>query len=67
MYGSGRAMWYAGRGSFLLGSAVVGDGGGFQVAVGWSTHLTSVGVIRKIKKMYMRGDGRCVLISIWAH
>ena len=27
MYGGGRAMWYPGRGSFLLGSAVVGDGG----------------------------------------
>ena len=50
-----------------LCSAVVGDGGWFQVAVGRSTHLTSVGVTRKIKKMYMRGDGRCVLISIWAH
>ena len=36
MYGGGRAMWYPGRGSFLLGSAVVGDGwrgesGGVQV------------------------------------
>ena len=47
-----------------LCSAVVGDGGGFQVAVGRSTHLTSVRVIRKIKKIYMRGDSRCVLISI---
>ena len=28
MYGGGRAMWYPGWGSFLLGSAVVGDGGG---------------------------------------
>ena len=27
MYGGGRAMWYPGRGSFLLGSAVVGVGG----------------------------------------
>jgi len=27
MYGGGRAMWYPGRESFLLGSAVVGDGG----------------------------------------
>ena len=25
MYGGGRAMWYPGRGSFLLRSAVVGD------------------------------------------
>ena len=49
MYGGGRAMWYAGRGSVLLGSAVVGDGGGFRVAVGRSVHLTSVGDIRKIK------------------
>ena len=42
-------------GSFLLCSAVVGDGGGFQVAVGWSTHLTSVRVIRKIKKCIWGG------------
>ena len=27
MYGGGRAMWYPGRGPFLLGSAVVGVGG----------------------------------------
>ena len=26
MYGGGRAMWCPGRGSFLLGCAVVGDG-----------------------------------------
>jgi hypothetical protein len=49
MYGGGRAMWYPGRGSFLLGSAVVGDGGGVRVAVGRSINLTSVGDIRKIK------------------
>ena len=27
MYGGGRSMWYPRRRSFLLGSAVVGDGG----------------------------------------
>ena len=35
MYGGGRAMWCPGRGSFLLGSAVVGDGvlgGGWRCA-----------------------------------
>jgi hypothetical protein len=42
MYGGGRAMWYPGRGSFLLGSAVVGDGGGVRVAVCRSVHLTCV-------------------------
>ena len=36
MYGGGRAMWYPGRASFRLSSAVVGDeaegaGGGVQV------------------------------------
>ena len=40
MYGGGRAMWYPGRGSFLLGSAVVGDG-----AVCMSVHLASVGCL----------------------
>ena len=48
-------MWYPGRGSFLLGSALVGDGGGVRVAVGRSIHLTSVGDIGKIKKTVYEG------------
>ena len=51
-------MWYPGWGSFLLGSAVVGDGGGVHVAVGGSIHLTSVGDIRKIKKKTVYEGGQ---------
>ena len=40
MYGGLRAMWYPGRGSFLLGSAVVGEGG--RLAVCRSVHLACV-------------------------
>jgi hypothetical protein len=55
MYGGGRAMWYPGRGSFLLGSAVVDVGGGVRVAVARSVHLASVGDIRKIKRTVCEG------------
>ena len=48
-------MWYPGRGSFLLGSAVVGVGGGVRVAVARSVHLASVGDIRKIKRTVREG------------
>jgi hypothetical protein len=45
MYGGGHAMWYPGRGLFLLGSAVVGggvrrSGGGRQVC---APHMCGVG------------------------
>ena len=53
MYGGGRAMWYPGPGSFLLGSAVVGDGG--RVAVGRSVHLTSVGEYQTDQKTVCEG------------
>jgi hypothetical protein len=48
-------IWDPRRGSFLLESAVVGDGGGVRVAVGRSIHLTSVGDTRKIKKTVYEG------------
>ena len=48
-------MWYPGRGSFLLESAVVGDGGGVRVAVGRSIHLTSVGEYQTDQKTVYEG------------
>ena len=54
MYGGGRAMWCPGRGSFLLGCAVVGDGG--RVAVCRSVHLASVGEYQTDQKLYVRGE-----------
>jgi len=46
-------MWYPRRVSFLLGSAVVGDGG--RVAVCRSVHLASVGEYRTDKKTVCEG------------
>ena len=56
MYGGGRAMWYPGRGSFLLGFAVVDDGGAGRVAVCRSVHLASVGEYQTDQKLYVMGE-----------
>ena len=65
MYGGGRAMCYPRRGSFLLGSAVVGDGGGGWVAVRRSVHFTSVAECQTDQKTLCEGgNSKRVLIYI---
>ena len=57
MYGGGRVMWYPGQGSFLLGSAVVGDGGrgsGGSVQV-CAPHICGR-ISDKSKKLYVMGE-----------
>ena len=56
MYGGGSAMCYPGRGSFLLGSAIVGDGGGGE---GGGVQVCAPRICGRISdrsKLYARGE-----------